>query len=1020
MARACRYESRLLRIAMAALLCGLTLCIPCAQAQSAAQGAATTGAPTSGPSFPQSPQVPRAPIEQVLDIRVVGLSTKTREQVLNNIGTRIGHAFDAGTYEKDIRKLSSRNWFVHVRPNLERVPGGIIITLEVVERPIVQYVTYDGNEKVRSRKTLEKESGIKKGDPLDPYAVQDGARKLETYYQGKGFNNVKITVLEGLKPGDRGVRYLINEGTVQKFKDIAFVGNSFSVAPDGRLKQIIKSKEPLFGLFKGRVDPKMIEEDEVKLEEYYRSLGFFQAKVGHDYELNEKEDRMTLVFYIHEGVRYKVRNISFIGNKIYPEDALNQDLKLNGTDHYDQSRMNADIGTVKDLYGSYGYVFCDVVADLRFFEEPGELDIVYQVSEGEQYRIGDINIVIKGENPHTRYSTVLNRLSMRPGDIADIRQFRSSERRLKVSGLYNVDPTKGDLPKIVFSPPDSEEALARNRKRSTAKRTGNPDTYRGQSPDPAARGVAPAPAPLPAARTVARPPVAMAAPTVTQAAYAQPQSPAPQAIAPQAAAPRTAPVRSDTGSILGTSSPYNPGAPTTRFQSPDYGGRAITSTPGGPQSYTSSQPARTAPVYGAPAQGYAQPAGTPLLSQAQPYAQPGYAPAGPPLPPPPQQPGGYLPPPGSVLSPQGPENENVIPIEIVVNEAQTGKFMFGAGVNSNAGLVGNIVIDEQNFDIWRVPTSWEDFRTGRAFRGAGQKFRIEASPGTQVSRYLFNFAEPYLFNTPVSLGLSGYYFNRFYRNWTEQRTGGRTSLGYQLTPDMSVNVALRAEDVVISNPIPSPATEPDLLNVLGHNPLYSVKPQLNYDTRDNTFLPTQGMFLSTDFEYVFGAYQFPRYMLNFQKHFLLRERPDGSGRHTLSYYTQFGISGNNTPIYERFYAGGFGTLRGFQFRGASPIFGTGANAVEVGGRLMNVNSLEYMFPITADDMLKGVVFCDFGTVEYTHSLYWSDYRIAPGAGLRVTIPMISAAPIALDFAFPVKKADNDLEQIFSFFVGVGH
>ena len=90
-----------------------------------------------------------------------------------------------------------------------------------------------------------------------------------------------------------------------------------------------------------------------------------------------------------------------------------------------------------------------------------------------------------------------------------------------------------------------------------------------------------------------------------------------------------------------------------------------------------------------------------------------------------------------------------IPVEVVVNEAQTGKFMFGAGVNSNAGLVGSIVVDEQNFDIWRVPTSWEDFRTGRAFRGAGQKFRIEAAPGTQVSRYMFNFAEPYLFDTPV-------------------------------------------------------------------------------------------------------------------------------------------------------------------------------------------------------------------------------------------------------------------------------
>ena len=124
-------------------------------------------------------------------------------------------------------------------------------------------------------------------------------------------------------------------------------------------------------------------------------------------------------------------------------------------------------------------------------------------------------------------------------------------------------------------------------------------------------------------------------------------------------------------------------------------------------------------------------------------------------------------------------------IQVTTSEAQTGKFMFGAGVNSNAGLVGSIVLDEQNFDWQRFPSSWEDFRSGRAFRGAGQKFRIEAAPGTQVSRYMFNFTEPYLFDTPVSLDLSGYYFNRFYRDWTEQRAGGRTSLGYQFTPDLS-------------------------------------------------------------------------------------------------------------------------------------------------------------------------------------------------------------------------------------------
>ena len=78
-----------------------------------------------------------------------------------------------------------------------------------------------------------------------------------------------------------------------------------------------------------------------------------------------------------------------------------------------------------------------------------------------------------------------------------------------------------------------------------------------------------------------------------------------------------------------------------------------------------------------------------------------------------------------------------------------------------------------------------------------------------------------------------------------------------------------------------------------------------------------------------------------------------------------------------------------------------------------------MFPITADDMLKGVVFVDFGTIEEKIEFVSDDYRVAPGIGLRVFVPALGPAPIALDFAFPIAREDTDRVQQFSFFVGFG-
>jgi outer membrane protein insertion porin family len=154
--------------------------------------------------------------------------------------------------------------------------------------------------------------------------------------------------------------------------------------------------------------------------------------------------------------------------------------------------------------------------------------------------------------------------------------------------------------------------------------------------------------------------------------------------------------------------------------------------------------------------------------------------------------------------------------------------------------------------------------------------------------------------------------------------------------------------------------------------------------------------------------------LEASQYFLLRERADGTGRHTLALITMLGFTGSDTPVFENFFAGGYGTLRGFFFRGASPVqMGT-----IVGGRFQWINTVEYMFPIKADDAIKGVVFCDFGTVEPVTQIKWSDYRVAPGLGLRLAIPMMGPAPIALDFAVPVNRAPTDREQIFNFSVGL--
>jgi outer membrane protein insertion porin family len=265
------------------------------------------------------------------------------------------------------------------------------------------------------------------------------------------------------------------------------------------------------------------------------------------------------------------------------------------------------------------------------------------------------------------------------------------------------------------------------------------------------------------------------------------------------------------------------------------------------------------------------------------------------------------------------------------------------------------------------------------------------------------------------LNVSGFYFDRRYYDWDERRLGGRLALGYRLTPDLSLSAAWRGENVNVHDP--RVLGVPELDDVLGDNELYSGRVTLTHDTRDVPFSPTEGHLIQLSYEQVFGSYDYPRGEVDYRQYFLVRERPDGSGRHTLSYSFRLGMSGAQTPVFENYFAGGFSTLRGFDFRGASPLDPTGN--VTVGGELRFLGSVEYMFPLTADDMLKGVVFCDFGTVEEDLSIHSEDYRVAPGFGLRIAIPALGPAPLALDLAFPVAHEDTDDIENFSFFFGFG-
>ena len=140
---------------------------------------------------------------------------------------------------------------------------------------------------------------------------------------------------------------------------------------------------------------------------------------------------------------------------------------------FNASKMNQDVVALRELYGSEGFVFASVEAEPRFLEEPGMLDLVYKIDEGQRYRVGEINVHIEGGG-FTKKEVVINRLSLKPGDWIDSNKITACERRLGAAQIFaGRQDTGASAPKIVVRTPEIKEMENNQQTARSASGNGN-------------------------------------------------------------------------------------------------------------------------------------------------------------------------------------------------------------------------------------------------------------------------------------------------------------------------------------------------------------------------------------------------------------------------------------------------------------------------------------------------------------------------------------------------------------------
>jgi outer membrane protein insertion porin family len=208
----------------------------------------------------------------------------------------------------------------------------------------------------------------------------------------------------------------------------------------------------------------------------------------------------------------------------------------------------------------------------------------------------------------------------------------------------------------------------------------------------------------------------------------------------------------------------------------------------------------------------------------------------------------------------------------------------------------------------------------------------------------------------------------------------------------------------------------------------SVTPRLSRNTLNHAFDPTAGSSQNLSLEIAgLGGTPFLKAEARgrwYYTFFRLKEWGDFTyslGANMAYGFGDGGVSGDELPLFERYFPGGINTIRGFQERTLGPRearknrYGIVVSTAPVGGSTQFVLNNEVIFPLVQAIGLKGVVFADLGNAYTASDVFsWDETRAAVGGGVRWLSPL---GPLRIELGLPIREKDRDQRRLVLFSFG---
>lgn len=381
-------------------------------------------------------------------------------------------------------------------------------------------------------------------------------------------------------------------------------------------------------------------------------------------------------------------------------------------------------------------------------------------------------------------------------------------------------------------------------------------------------------------------------------------------------------------------------------------------------------------------------------------------------------------------------NPDLVDVHFMVEQGFVVNATLSGGATSDGGLLGIVQVTMENFDISATPSgffsAFGEIFDKRAFHGAGQRFQMRLSPGSEIDSWSVNFFEPDVVRSHIDRTGAGFRASGRDRRWQshdESRNLFHIFASHLFeAADTSIQIGPVTQRVKIRNLDPVDLLSDDLPTTLieseGELNYLGLQFDLRVNKLDSRQHPREGS--STRWSStLFGGFMgedvdMLKTELNQDFYWLLGE-PDQDIRSGMYAGLHLGVADSYgdtpfVPYSERFFLGGSARLRGFRFRRVGPNEGK----YSIGGETVISGTIEYRKTLFSSplagttrrqEIFRGGPFVDFGVLGVDPwDLDLDDMRMSLGLSLGLTSPI----PLVFNFGWPLMDGEGDGLQVFSF------